>query len=84
MEQKKKKTIIGKVVSDKMNKTRVVAVQTRKTHAQYGKQILREMKVYAHDEENRSHIGDMVELEFSRPLSKTKRWVVTKVIESRD
>ncbi|MFN3660277.1 MAG: 30S ribosomal protein S17 [Brevinematales bacterium] len=84
MEQKKPKTLIGKVVSDKMDKTRVVAVERRQRHSQYGKQILRTLKVYAHDENNTSHIGDVVEVAFSRPLSKTKRWVVTKIIETRD
>lgn len=84
MEQKKAKTLVGKVVSDKMEKTRVVTVETRQTHSQYGKQVLRVRKVYAHDENNSSHVGDVVEVVFSRPLSKTKRWVVTKVIESRD
>jgi len=67
-----------------MDKTRVVVVERRQRHPQYGKQVLRALKVYAHDENNTSHIGDVVEVAFSRPLSKTKRWVVTKVIETRD
>ncbi|MCX7882930.1 MAG: 30S ribosomal protein S17 [Brevinematales bacterium] len=84
MEQKKPKTLIGKVISDKMEKTRVVVVERRQMHSHYGKQVLRALKVYAHDENNTSHVGDVVEVAFSRPLSKTKRWVVTKVIETRD
>jgi len=84
MEQKKAKTLMGKVISDKMDKTRVVLVERRQRHPQYGKQVLRSLKVYAHDENNTSHVGDVVEVVFSRPLSKTKRWVVTKVIETRE
>lgn len=84
MEQKKPKMLIGKVVSDKMNKTRVVVVERRQMHPQYGKQVLHALKVYAHDENNTSHVGDIVEVTFSRPLSKTKRWIVTKVIKTMD
>jgi small subunit ribosomal protein S17 len=84
MEQKKAKTLIGTVVRDKMDKTRVVAVERQERHPQYEKQVRRTLKVYAHDENNSSHVGDVVEVVFSRPLSKTKRWVVTKVIETKD
>jgi len=79
--EKRSRTVIGKVVSDKMNKTIVVQVERKVKHAQYGKYIKRFSKMYAHDEENTCHVGDTVLIKESRPLSKTKFWVLVKVLE---
>jgi small subunit ribosomal protein S17 len=73
--------MVGRVVSDKMDKTVVVAVETLKRHRLYGK-TLRQVKRYmAHDENNASHTGDLVRIEESRPLSKEKRWIVVEILE---
>ncbi len=71
----------GTVVSNKMDKTAVVAVVTRVRHAKYNKMVLRTTKLHAHDETNDVNIGDKVRVMETRPLSKTKRWRVTDVIE---
>jgi small subunit ribosomal protein S17 len=76
----KRKTRIGKVVSDKMNKTVVVTVDTPRQHPIYKKTIRRVVKYYAHDENNTSKTGDTVKLEETRPLSKLKRWRVVEII----
>ena len=76
-----RKTRVGKVVSDKMDKTIVVAIEDHIKHPTYGKIISRTTKIYAHDEENQCGIGDTVELMETRPLSKTKRWRLVRVIE---
>jgi small subunit ribosomal protein S17 len=75
-----RKIRIGKVVSDKMNKTVVVAVDTPRHHPIYKKTIRRVVKYYAHDENKISKLGDTVKLEETRPLSKLKRWRVTEVV----
>ena len=72
---------MGVVVSDKMDKTIVVAIEDHIKHPTYGKIISRTTKIYAHDEENTCGIGDTVELMETRPLSKTKRWRLVRVIE---
>ncbi len=72
---------VGKVVSNKMDKTVIVAVDYRKQHPLYRKTMTRTNKFAAHDAENKCEIGDTVEIEESRPMSKTKRWVVTEIIE---
>jgi len=78
---KPRKTMTGRVVSDKMDKTVVVAVETLKRHRLYGK-VTRSLKRYkAHDEHNASHHGDLVRIEEIRPLSKEKRWIVREVLE---
>ena len=78
---KRRKSMIGRVVSDKMDKTVVVAVETRKRHPMYGK-VVRSVKRYkAHDENNASHSGDLVRIQETRPLSKEKRWIVTDILE---
>jgi len=79
-ERSRRKTVTGKVVSDKMAKTRVVDVERRFRHAFYGKVMTRRSKFYAHDEANESKVGDLVELMETRPLSKLKRWRVTKIV----
>ena len=76
----KRKVRIGKVVSDKMNKTVVVTVDTPRHHPLYKKTIRRVVKYYAHDENKISKLGDTVKLEETRPLSKLKRWRVVEVV----
>lgn len=71
----------GRVVSDKMDKTVVVAVESRIRHPLYGRIIRRTKKFKAHDETNIAHVGDLVEIMECRPLSKDKRWRVSRVIE---
>jgi small subunit ribosomal protein S17 len=76
-----RKTREGLVVSDKMDKTAVVAVIERVRHAKYGKFMMRTKRLYAHDETNDAHIGDKVRVMETRPLSKNKRWRVVEVLE---
>jgi small subunit ribosomal protein S17 len=76
-----RKTRIGTVVSDKMNKTVVVAVERRYAHPLYGKQVTRTKKYHAHDENDEYRIGDTVRIMETRPLSKLKRWRVVEAIE---
>jgi len=76
----KRKTRFGKVVSDVMNKTVVVAVDTPRRHPLYKKTIRRIVKYYVHDEENKSRKGDTVKIEETRPLSKLKRWRVVEIV----
>ena len=79
--KKQRRSVVGHVVSDKMEKTVVVAVETLKRHPLYGKTIRSVRKYKAHDEDKSSHSGDLVRIEESRPLSKEKRWVVVEVLE---
>jgi small subunit ribosomal protein S17 len=76
-----RRRLIGRVVSDKMDKTVVVAIERRKAHRVYKKVVKSTKKVYAHDESNSIEVGSLVQVVESKPLSKTKRWVVEKVIE---
>ena len=76
-----RKTRVGMVVSDKMDKTIVVAIEDNVKHPVYGKIIKRTLKVHAHDEANTCGVGDKVEIMETRPLSKTKRWRVVEIIE---
>ena len=78
---KNTRTFVGKVVSDKRNKTVTVMVERRNAHKLYGKIVMRSSKYHAHDEKGEYKMGDMVEIAESRPISKTKSWVVTKLIE---
>ena len=80
-ERNLRKTMIGIVTSDKMDKTVVVAVQTRVKHKVYKKIIKRTYKLKAHDEENACGIGDKVKVMETRPLSKDKRWRIVEIIE---
>ena len=80
-ERKLRKTRVGKVVSDKMDKTVVVAIVDNVKHPLYKKIIKRTVKLKAHDENNECRIGDRVEVMETRPLSKDKRWRVTNIIE---
>jgi len=76
-----RKTKVGMVSSDKMDKTCVVAISDSVRHPMYKKIIKRTIKVKAHDENNECHIGDKVEIMETRPLSKDKRWRVTSIVE---
>ena len=70
----RRKEVVGEVVSNKMHKTIVVAVTRKKSHPLYARVISTDKKFYAHDEKNEAHVGDVVRLEETRPLSKLKRW----------
>lgn len=70
---------VGLVVSDKMNKTVVVAVENRSAHPKYGKIVVQTKRYKAHDEENKCKIGDRVRIQETRPLSRTKRWAVVDI-----
>jgi small subunit ribosomal protein S17 len=78
--QGKRKTVVGNVVSTKMQKTIVVEVERRKAHPLYRRVVRMTKKFYAHDEQNTAHVGDVVRLEETRPLSKLKRWKLQEVI----
>jgi small subunit ribosomal protein S17 len=80
-ERGRRKTRIGTVVSDKMNKTVVVAVERRYAHPLYGKRVTRTKKYHAHDENNEYRSGDIVRIMETRPLSKLKRWRVIEAME---
>ncbi len=80
-ERGKRKTLIGVVTSDKMDKTVVVVVNRLVLHPVYKKYVRKRTKVKAHDEKNECHIGDKVLLIESRPLSKEKRWRVKEIVE---
>lgn len=81
MERNLRKTRVGKVVSDKMDKTIVVAIENHVKHPLYGKIVKRTYKLKAHDEENVCNIGDKVKVMETRPLSKDKRWRLVEVVE---
>ena len=74
------RTLRGKVVSNKMDKTIVVLVERKVKHPRFGKYIKRSTKVHVHDEKNISNIGDMVIIAESRPISKTKQWKLQEVV----
>lgn len=76
-----RKTRVGKVVSDKMDKTITVAIEDHVKHPVYGKIVKRTKTLHAHDENNECGIGDTVEVMETRPLSKTKRWRLVQIIE---
>ena len=76
-----RKERVGRVVSDKMDKTVVVAIERRVPHPVYGKMVTRTRKVKAHDEENTAKAGDLVRIAETRPLSKDKRWRLVEIVE---
>ncbi len=78
---KNKRTLFGRVVSDKMEKTVTVLVERKVKHPVYGKVMTRSNKYHAHNESNLAKAGDLVEIEESRPISRTKAWRVTNVLE---
>ena len=76
-----KRTLVGKVVSDKRNKTVTVLIERRVKHELYGKIVGKSSKYHAHDENNEYKLGDTIEITESRPLSKTKNWVATRLVQ---
>ena len=76
------RTLQGRVVSDKMDKTITVLIERRVKHPVYGKYITRSSKVHVHDEENRAGMGDTVLVAETRPMSKTKSWALVEVVET--
>ena len=76
-----KRTLIGRVVSDKMEKTVTVLVERKVKHPMYGKVMIRSKKYHAHNEGNTAKAGDLVEIVETRPVSRTKAWAVTSVLE---
>jgi len=81
MAREGRKTLVGRVLSDKMDKTIVINVTRTRRHALYGKVVKLNKKYKAHDENNEAAIGDTVKIIESRPLSKEKRWVMTEILE---
>jgi small subunit ribosomal protein S17 len=76
------RTLIGRVVSNKMDKTVTVLVERKVKHPVYGKYVVRSTKFHAHDESDRINEGDLVEIAETRPISKTKAWTVTRVVQA--
>ena len=81
MERNARKVLRGTVVSDKMDKTIVVEINTKKSHPLYGRQVKFTMKFKAHDENNEAKVGDVVEVMETRPLSKDKHYRLVKIVE---
>jgi len=79
--QKMVRTLVGKVVSDKRSKTITVMIERRTKHELYGKIVAKSSKYHAHDENDEFKNGDVVEISESRPISKTKSWVATKLVQ---
>mgnify|MGYP003598743963 FL=1 len=82
MSEQTVRTLTGKVVSDKMEKSIVVLIERRVQHPLYGKSIRRSTKLHAHDENNTAKTGDVVTIKESRPISKTKSWTLVEVVEA--
>jgi len=80
-ESNKRKSFVGRVVSDKMDKTVVLTVTRRIAHSRYNKVVKRTTKYKAHDEKNECKVGDMVRVIETRPISKDKRWKVLEIVE---
>jgi small subunit ribosomal protein S17 len=80
-EEKNKRTLIGRVVSDKMDKTVTVLVERRVKHPMYDKIIVRSKKYHAHNDGNQARAGDLVEIREGRPISKTKSWTVARLLQ---
>lgn len=81
--QKAQRHITGTVVSDKMNKTIVVEIKRETKHPKYGKYVKKFTKLYAHDEDNTCNIGDVVMIQQTRPISKTKCWRLVEVVKKK-
>jgi small subunit ribosomal protein S17 len=77
-----KRTIVGRVVSNKMDKTVTVLIERKVKHPVYGKYVVRSTKLHAHDESNQVNEGDVVEITETRPLSRTKTWSVLRVVQA--
>ena len=82
MSEQTVRTLTGRVVSDKMEKSIVVLIERQVQHPLYGKLIRRSTKLHAHDENNTAKIGDVVTIKESRPMSKTKSWTLVEVVEA--
>ena len=82
--EKKRKVRIGRVVSNKMDKTVIVSVESRRRHPLYKKTVKNTNRFKAHDEENACLIGDMVKIVETRPLSREKHWLVSEILERRE
>ena len=82
MSEQTVRTLTGKVVGDKMDKSIVVLIERRVQHPLYGKSIRRSTKLHAHDENNTAKTGDVVTIKESRPISKTKSWTLVSVVEA--
>jgi small subunit ribosomal protein S17 len=76
------RTLVGRVVSNKMNKTVTVLIERRVKHPLYGKYMVRSKKYHAHDETNQYNEGDMVEIAETKPISRTKAWTVSRLVEA--
>lgn len=81
IEKRNKRTLLGVVVSDKMDKTIVVSIERKVRHPKYNKQVRRSSRHKAHDANNIAKVGDTVSIEESRPFSKDKKWILTAVVE---
>ena len=81
-EKKRTRTLTGKVVSNKMDKSITVLVERRVKHPVYGKYMTKSSKVHAHDEKNECNVGDVVSLSESKPISKTKAWQLVSILEN--
>ncbi len=81
-EKKRTRTLTGKVVSNRMDKSITVLVERRVRHPVYGKYMTRSSKVHAHDEKNECNVGDVVTLSESKPISKTKAWQLVSILEN--
>ena len=82
VEKKRTRTLSGKVVSNKMDKSITVLVERRVRHPVYGKYMTKSSKVHAHDEKNECNVGDVVSLSESKPISKTKAWQLVSILET--
>ena len=83
-QSKSTRSVVGQVVSNKMNKTIIVQIERKFKHPMYGKYVKRLTKMYAHDEDNVSQVGDVVKIQQTRPLSKTKRWKLVEIVKSQE
>jgi small subunit ribosomal protein S17 len=83
-QEKNTRTLVGRVVSDKRSKTVTVLIERRSKHELYGKIVASSRKYHAHDEKGEYKMGDVVEIAEGRPLSKTKSWVVTRLVEKAE
>ena len=84
LENSSQRTIMGIVISNKMNKTIVVQTERKVKHPLYGKYVKRFSRMYAHDEENACHIGDQVLIQQTRPISKTKCWKLVEIVKKEE
>lgn len=83
MAREQRKVLVGRVTSDKMDKTIVVQVERVKRHSQYGKVMRLNKKYKAHDEHNSAHVGDLVKIIESKPMSKEKHWALVEILEKQ-